>query len=195
MSDTSQAPGHHASDAQTDVTLLLRRWQEGDRDALEHLTPLVYDELRRLARAKMKNERREHTLQPTALVHEAFDRLVDLELSWQDRAHFLNMSARVMRRVLVDHARQRLAGKRDGGLRVSLVDADAQARPDLDLMALDQALERLRKQEERPSQVLELLYFGGLSYTEIAETLEISKATVDRDLRFARAWLSRELEG
>ena len=176
------------------VTLLLRRWRKGDDAALEELTPVVYGELRRLARLQMRDERRGHTLQPTALVHEAYARMVDLELSWQDRAHFLSMSARVMRRVLVDHARRRSALKRGGDpLRISLEGDELSMEPDLDLVALDQALSRLRDQEERPARVLELRYFGGLSYPEIAEALGISLATVERDLRFSRAWLLSEL--
>ena len=175
-------------------TVLLRRWREGDDAALEELTPLIYGELRRLARLRMRDERRGHTLQPTDLVHEAYARMVDLELSWQDRAHFLSMSARVMRRVLVDHARRRSAQKRGGDpLRISLAGDQLAAEPELDLMALDQAMGRLREQEERPARVIELRYFGGLSYGEIAAALGISKATVERDLRFARAWLLTEL--
>jgi RNA polymerase sigma factor (TIGR02999 family) len=129
------------------------------------------------------------------VVHEAFARLVDLELSWQDRAHFYCMAARTMRRVLVEHARKRHAAKRRGGLRVSLHDDRAVTPPpDVDILALDQALERLRQREERPSQVVELHYFAGLKLREIGEVLSVSRATVDRDLRFARAWLRHQLE-
>lgn len=156
--------------------------------------PLVYERLRRLARAQMKGERRDHTLQPTALVHEAYARMVDLELPWRDRVHFLSMAARAMRRVLVDHARAQRAAKRGGGrVKVSLHEEHAATPSVVDLVDLDLALERLRGQESRPSRVVELHYFGGLSYNEIALELEISEATVDRDLRFARAWLGREL--
>lgn len=178
------------------VTRLLHRWQEGDQQAFGELMPLVYDQLRRLARARMRGERRDHTLEPTALVHEAYARLVNLELSWKDRVHFLSMAARAMRRVLVDHARAHRAVKRGrGALRVSLHEEHAVATPDVDLLELDQALDRLRAQQAPLSQAVELHYFGGMSYREIAEALGISEATVDRHLRFARAWLLHELGG
>lgn len=178
------------------VTQLLLRWRGGDETALDSLLPIVYEELRRLARLQMRNERPGHTLQPTALAHEAYARLVDLELDWQDRAHFLSMAARLMRRVLVDHARVRNAAKRGGGaFRVTLDEALGATEPDLDLLVLDEALSRLHDRDERPAQVVELHYFGGLTYTEIAEVLAISEATVDRDMRFARAWLHRSLRG
>jgi RNA polymerase sigma factor (TIGR02999 family) len=177
------------------VTRLLLRWREGDEDALEELMPLVYDELRRLARLQMRAERSDHTLQPTALVHEAFARLVDLKLDWQDRAHFLCMAARLMRRVLVDYARAHRAAKRGyGGVKVSLHEGYAAVEPCYDLLALDAALERLREQDARPSQAIELHYFGGLSYRETAEALGLSEATVERDIKFAKAWLKHELE-
>jgi RNA polymerase sigma factor (TIGR02999 family) len=183
-----------SADAGT-VTQLLRRWRGGDEAAVQQLVPLVYDELRRLARLQMRGERREHTLQPTALVHEAYGRLVALELSWQDRSHFLSMAARVMRWVLVEHARARRAEKRGGGaVKVSLDAADRATQPHA-VIELDEALERLSSQDERPARAIELHYFGGLSYVEIAEALGISEATVDRDMRFARAWLRRALEG
>ena len=183
--DASEAP----------VTQLLLRWREGEEEALEELMPLVYEELRRLARLKMRDERRDHTLQPTALVHEAFERLVDLRLEWQDRAHFLSMAARLMRRILVDHARAHRAAKRgQGAVKVSLHEGDAAAEPCFEILGLNEALERLQQQDARPSRVIELHYFGGLSYREIAEALRLSEATVDRDMRFARAWLLRELE-
>lgn len=176
------------------VTVLLRRWQQGDERAVEELMPLVYDQLRRMAAAQMRGERGDHTLQPTALVHEAYTRLVKLELSWKDRVHFLSMSARLMRRVLMDHVRAHRAAKRGGGaIKVSVTEADDFATPVLDLIDLDDALARLATQNERPSRVVELHYFGGMSYREIAGDLGISEATVDRDMRFARAWLLREL--
>ena len=159
------------------------------------LMPLVYDELRRLARIQMRAERCDHTLQPTALVHEAYCRLVDLDLSWQDRSHFLCMAARLMRRVLIDHARAHQAEKRRGGIRVSLHDADAVTELRYDLVAVNEILDRLRQQEERLVRVIELHYFGGLSYLEIAEVEGISAATVDREMRFARSWIRREYEG
>lgn len=177
------------------VTGLLLRWREGDEEALEELMPLVYEELRRLARLKMRGERRDHTLQPTALVHEAFVRLVGLKLDWQDRAHFLCIAARLIRQVLVDHARSHNAVKRGrGAVRVSLHEEDVVVEPLVELLGLDEALERLQAHDSRSSRVIELHYFGGLSYREIAEVLDLSEATVDRDMRFARAWLRRELD-
>jgi RNA polymerase sigma factor (TIGR02999 family) len=177
------------------VTGLLLRWREGDEQALEELMPLVYEELRRLARLKMRGERRNHTLQATALVHEAFVRLVDVKLDWQDRAHFLCIAARLIRRVLVDHARSHNAAKRGrGAIRVSLHEEDVVVEPLVEVLGLDEALERLQAHDSRCSQVIELHYFGGLTYREIAEVLDLSEATVDRDMRFARAWLRRELD-
>lgn len=176
------------------VTALLLKWRQGDAQALEEVSARLYEELRRLARLQMRSERKSHTLQPTAVVHEAYLRLIDLELDWQDRAHFLCMTARTMRRVLVDHARARNAAKRGAGaIRLTLDDAFAVTEPDIDILALDLALIELQSHEERPAKVIELHYFGGLSYKEIAEVLQISENTVDRDLSFARAWLQRAL--
>ncbi len=176
------------------TTRLLRKWHDGDEKALSDLMSLVYAELHRLAAVQLRGERRDHTLQPTALIHEAFLRLVDLDLSWQDRTHFLSMSARVMRRVLVDHARRRRAGKRHGGMRVCMDEVKLAVEPRYDLLALDEALGRLQEHEERTGRVVELFYFGGLTHEEIAEAEQISRTTVDRDLRFGRAWLRQELE-
>jgi len=178
------------------VTRLLLEWRQGDAQALEALVPLVYDELRRLARLQMRGEADDRTLQPTALVHEAYARLIDLQLDWQDRAHFLSMAARTMRRVLVDHARARRAVKRGAGaVQVSLHDFHARTEPRLDLLAIDEALQALDRQEPRAATVIELYYFGGLTGREIAASLEISQATAERDLLFARSWLRRELLG
>jgi RNA polymerase sigma factor (TIGR02999 family) len=177
------------------VTLLLRRWRDGDEEALEELTRLLYPELRRIAAAHMREERVDHTLQPTAVVHEAYTRLIELELDWQDRVHFLSMASRVMRRVLVDHARAARAAKRGGdAVRVPWDEAGKGAEPPYDALDLDRALEALRQHQERPSRVVELHYFGGLSYKEISQALATSEATVERDLRFAKAWLRRRLE-
>jgi RNA polymerase sigma factor (TIGR02999 family) len=177
------------------ITLLLRRWRDGDAQAMDQLVPLVYDELRGLARRELRKDRPGHTLQPTELVHDAYARLVDLELSWQDRVHFYRMAARTMRRVLVDYARARRAEKRGGGaVMVTLDEARGLGdQPASDVLDLADALERLAKVDDRMSQAVEFFYFGGLSYDEIAQALGISRATVDRDLRFARAWLRREL--
>ena len=180
------------------VTALLRAWGDGDDTALEQLTPLVEAELRRLARAYMARERRDHTLQATALVNEAFLRLTEARrVRWQDRAHFLGISARLMRRVLVDHARAKGYRKRGGGVvRVTLVDGlVASPEAPLDLLALDRALEALAAVDLRKSRVIELRYFGGLSVEETADVLHVSPDTVKRDWRLAKLWLLHELEG
>ena len=180
------------------VTDLLRRWSDGDDEALERLMPLVEAELRRLARAYMGRERRGHTLQTTALMNEAFLKLTDARrVRWQDRAHFLGISARLMRRVLVDHARHRGYQKRGGGAqRVTLHDELViSADPALDVVALDRALEALAKVDVRKSRTIELRFFGGLSVEETAEVLKVSPDTVKRDWRLAKLWLLRELHG
>ena len=175
------------------VTALLRAWRDGDRAALDRLLPLVYDELHGLAQQCMRGERSGHTLQATALVNEAYLRLVSGPVNWQDRAHFFAMAATAMRRVLVDHARSKGRQKR-AGVQVSL-DESMMVLPDKEdeLLAIDEALNDLAKRDERAARVIELHYFGGLTYDETAEALGISPATVDRDLRFARAWLFRSL--
>lgn len=180
------------------VTELLRAWSDGDEGALERLTPLVEAELRRLARAYMRRERRGHTLQTTALVNEAFLRLVGARtVGWHDRAHFLGIAARLMRRVLVDHARARGYRKRGGGAqRVTLHEGlVAASEPAVDVVALDRALEALAAVDVRKSRVIELRFFGGLSVEETAEVLHVSSDTVKRDWRLAKLWLLRELEG
>ena len=180
------------------VTELLRAWSDGDDGALEELMPLVEVELRRLARGYMARERPNHTLQPTALVNEAFVRLTDArQVRWQDRAHFLCISARLMRRVLVDYARRRGFSKRGGGVqRVTLHEALVTSEdPGLDVVALDRALEALAKVDLRKSRIVELRFFGGLSVEETAEVLQVSADTVKRDWRLAKLWLLRELEG
>lgn len=180
-----------------EVTQLLRRWSDGDPHALDQLLPLVEAELRRLARAYMARERRGHTLQATALVNEAFVKLVDARtVRWQDRAHFLGLSARLMRRVLVDHARARGYQKRGGGAHKLTLDEAMLAAPaqDLDVMALDRALEGLAAIDARKSRVIELRFFGGLSVEETAEVLHVSSDTVKRDWRIAKLWLLRALE-
>ena len=187
-----------AASAAGQVTELLRAWSDGDQQALAQLMPLVEAELRRLARVYMGRERRGHTLQPTALVNEAFLRLADAGgVRWQDRAHFLGISARLMRRVLVDHARAHGYRKRGGGAqRVTLHEALlASPEPSLDILALDRALEALAAVDERKSRIVELRFFGGLSVEETAEVLHFSNDTIKRDWRLARLWLLRELEG
>ena len=177
------------------VTQLLVRWTEGDKRALEDLLPLVYDELRRLARRYLQQERRGHTLQSTALVHEAYLRLVDQNVSWQNRAHFFGIAAQMMRRILVDHARSRSAAKRgDGACRVTLDEGlVALAERDLDVMALDDALSNLAKIDPQQSKIVELRFFAGLSIEDTSEVLHISPATVKRDWAMAKAWLHREM--
>ena len=178
------------------VTALLRAWSDGDRTAFDRLVPLVHAELRRLARRYMRRERTGHTLQTTALIHEAFIRLVEAKgINWQNRAHFFGISARVMRRVLVDFARERGYRKRGGGeRRVPLDEALLVAdTPDQDLVALDEALNALAEVDPRKSRVIELRFFGGLSIAEAALVLEVSPETVKRDCRLAKAWLLRWL--
>jgi RNA polymerase sigma factor (TIGR02999 family) len=162
---------------------------------MDRLMPLVYDELRRLARHYMRSERPEHTLQATALVNEAYIRLVDVKVSWQDRAHFFAVAARLMRRLLVDHARANQRAKRQSdGPKVSLDEAaEVSSKPASNLVALDEALTRLAEFDPRKSEIVELHFFGGLSNDDVAEALGISRATVQRDLRLAKAWLNREL--
>jgi RNA polymerase sigma-70 factor (ECF subfamily) len=177
--------------------VLLRAWSDGNEAALEQLLPLVEAELRRLARIYMARERRGHTLQITALVNEAFVRLVDTKgLRWEDRNHFLGISARLMRRVLVDHARARGYQKRGGGLqRVTFTDALAiPAESSLDLVDLDRALEELAAADPRKAKVVELRFFGGLSVEETADVLHLSIDTIKRDWRLAKLWLLRALE-
>jgi RNA polymerase sigma-70 factor (ECF subfamily) len=181
-----------------EVTGLLRAWSDGSEAALEELLPLVEAELRRLARIYMARERRGHTLQVTALVNEAFVRLVDAKgLRWQDRSHFLGISARLMRRVLVDHARARGYQKRGGGAQqVTLADALLVApERTVDVIDLDRALEALAVVDARKARVVELRFFGGLSVEETAEVLHVSNDTIKRDWRLAKLWLLRKLEG
>lgn len=186
-------------EAGSDITVLLKAWQGGDRAAFERLSASVYDELRSMARRRLASERGEHTLQPTALVHEAYLRLVEGDVDWRDRAHFFATAALHMRSVLVDHARARLADKRGGGaLRVTLDERSAgaagDADADADFLALDEALRTLESEDPRTARVIELTYFGGLKREEIAHVLEVSVPTVDRGLRFGRAWLKQSLQ-
>jgi RNA polymerase sigma-70 factor, ECF subfamily len=179
------------------VSGLLRAWSDGDRDALDQLTPIVYDELHRLARRYMSRERAGHSLQTTALVNEAYMRLVDYKrMKWQNRAHFFAVSAQLMRRILVEHARRRNL-KRGGAVpHVSLEEtAIVDGERDTDLMALDDAMVTLTRLDPRKVQVVELRFFGGLSVEETAEVLKVSPVTVMRDWSTAKAWLYRELTG
>jgi RNA polymerase sigma-70 factor (ECF subfamily) len=178
-----------------EVTLLLAEWAKGNQKALDDLTPLVYRELRQLAAGYLRKERQGHTLQPTALVHEAYVRLVDqTNPTWQSRSHFFGVAARLMRQILVDHARRKHAGKR-AGVQVPLNEAVSfQKERSGDLVALGAGLTELEKIDPRKCKVVELRYFGGLSMDEIAQTLEVSAITVRRDLRFAEAWLRKEMK-
>ena len=179
------------------ITQLLIDWGKGDQAALEKLMPLVYSELRRLAGNYLRRERGEHTLQPTALVNEAYLKLVDQRNpKWQNRAHFFGISAQLMRRILVDHARQHQAAKRGGSAqqRISLTGAEKFAKqPEVDLLALNEALDELAKMDPQQGRIVELKFFGGLSIEEIAEVMGIGHATVERDWKMARAWLRRQL--
>ena len=182
----------------SDITILLNRIGEGDGKAPEELLPLVYGELRKLAHSYLKNERADHTLQATALVHEAYIRLVDWEkVSWQNRAHFFAVAANVMRRILVDYAREKRAQKRDFGQKLSLDEAISfpnQNTREVDLLALDDALEKLAKFDKTQSKIVELRFFGGLTIEETAHALKISPATVKREWTVARTWLFREIK-
>jgi RNA polymerase sigma factor (TIGR02999 family) len=179
-----------------DVTQILKDWSEGNEDASARLMPLVYEELRRLAREYLRRERSDHTLQATALVHEAYLRMVDEKsVTWQNRAHFYGIAARLMRRILVDHARAHNAAKR-GGLEQKFALDEARDLPApgaTDLVALDGALENFARTYPRKSEVVELKFFGGLEANEIAEVLQVSQKTVLRDWSFAKLWLCREL--
>jgi RNA polymerase sigma-70 factor (ECF subfamily) len=178
----------------TDVTQLLSDWREGRPKALEKLTPLVYEELRRLARNHMRAERGSHTLQATAVVHEAFLRLVDGQVALQDRAHFFALASRLMRRVLVDHAKSRSRKKRNSAVGETPNESSEIPAVSFDVIALDDALEGLAQLEPRLAQVVELNYFGGMTYDQIAAAVGASAATVHRDIRLARAWLLNELD-
>jgi RNA polymerase sigma factor (TIGR02999 family) len=179
-----------------DVTTLLLRWSEGDEQARDALLPLVYEELRRMAHFRLVRERDDHTLNTTALVHEAYLRLVDADqVQWNGRAHFLALASRMMRRILIDYANRRRTAKRGGGQAHVELD-EARLVPDErveELLELDEALQRLEALYPRPGQAVALCYFGGLTNDEAAAALEISRATVERDLRFARAWLAQAL--
>jgi RNA polymerase sigma-70 factor (ECF subfamily) len=192
-------PAHEAEPEADEVSSLLLAWSNGDHDALERLTPIVYKELRRLAGRYMRNERAGHTLQATALVHEAYTRLVDYKrMQWQSRAHFFAVAAQLMRRILVEHARRRGVKRGAGFRQVSLEGTlmiTAGGASDPDLVALNDAMSLLEQLDPRKVRVVEMRYFGGLSVEETAEVLKVSTITVKRDWRTARTWLFRELTG
>jgi len=186
-----------AQDSQN-ITEMLAGYARGDKEALDQLMPVVYEELRRQAARYLRREQPGHTLQTTALIHEAYVRLVDQRnVQWQNRAHFFGIAAQLMRRILVDHARAKKRVKRGGSdVRVSLADADVAVKgQELDVVAVDEALQRLAALDEQQSRVVELRFFSGLTVEETAEVMGISKATVKRDWAMAKAWLHRELSG
>ncbi|HZP22312.1 MAG TPA: sigma-70 family RNA polymerase sigma factor [Terriglobales bacterium] len=178
-----------------DVTRLLRQWRGGDREALDLLMPIVYDELRRLAKRCLYAERPGHTLRATALVHEAYLRLMDADIGWQDRAHFYAVAARVLRRVLVEYARSHTRQKRGGGEELVPLDEAVLVGPQAAsiVLDLDEALQKLAAFDARKSEIIQLLFFGGMTYEETAAALDISPATVHRELKLAKAWLHQEL--
>jgi RNA polymerase sigma factor (TIGR02999 family) len=181
-----------------DASALLRAWGHGDLQARDDLLPLVYRQLRRSAAAYLRRERVDHTLQPTALIHEAYLRLIGQDrVAWQNRAHFFGVAAQMMRRILVDCARERHAAKRPGaGLRVAFDErVGVVPPPDVEVLLLEQALEELTVLDRRQGQIVELRYFGGLSESEVAETLSVSRSTVTREWQTARAWLFRRMTG
>jgi RNA polymerase sigma factor (TIGR02999 family) len=181
-------------DQPSEVTDLLERWKQGDQEALRALLPLVYKELRRLAHYHLRSERPDHTLQSTALVHEAYLRLVGAQPVPQNQSHFIAVASRLMRQILVDYARGRRASKRNGGCRITLENMEAMpVNEDSELLALDHALNELARVDERQARIVEMKFFGGLSAPEISDALGISRATVDRDWAVARVWLHRQM--
>jgi len=178
------------------VTQLLRQWNEGNKQALDELMPVVYQQLHKLAARCMRAERPDHTLRATALVHEAYLKLVDADMAWQDRVHFFAVSARLLRNILVDHAKANKRQKRGGGAEKVTFDDAILIGPETHsgILEVDEALKRLAEHDERKSQIVELLFFGGLTYDEAAAALQISPATVHRELKMAKAWLHRELD-
>ncbi|HUK43060.1 MAG TPA: sigma-70 family RNA polymerase sigma factor [Candidatus Bathyarchaeia archaeon] len=178
-----------------DVTRLLQQWRGGSHEALDQLMPVVYDELRRLAKRCLYSERPGHTLRATALVHEAYIRLMNADVGWQDRAHFYAVAARVLRRILVEYARSHSRQKRGGGEEMVPLDEAVLVGPQAasTVLDLDEALERLAALDPRKSEIIQMLFFGGLTYEETAAALDISPATVHRELKLAKAWLHREL--
>ena len=197
FSNNLQDTGADVVATRGNVTELLVEWRAGKHDALFQLTPLVERTLHNIAQRQMRGEQAGHTLQATALVNEAYLCLVDASVSWENRAHFFAVAARIMRRILVDHAKSKRRAKRGGGgQEVTLHEAQlASPRVEPDVLDLDEALGRLAAFDERKANAIELSFFGGLTYDEIAEVLDISQATVDRDLRLGKAWLYREILG
>jgi len=184
--------------ADHDITRLLHDWQAGDQQAFDDLTNLVYAQLHTLAARVFRGESAGHTLQPTALVNEAMQRLMGSEVDWQDRNHFFALSARMMRRILVNHAEAKNASRRGGGaIKVTIQDSHAQVDADTsaEILALDSAIKELATFDERKAEVIELHYFAGMTYRELAEVLNIAESTVHQDLRTAKAWLQQKMAG
>lgn len=183
--------------AQESLTELLQDWRGGDEGALDKLTPVVYAQLKRIAVNAFRGERSGHTLQPTALVNEAYIKLINAEVDWQDRAHFFAMASRMMRRILVNHANARLAAKRGGSdVSITYIEgavSDSTEQEQLSLLVLSDLIDKLSEQDERCAQAIELQYFGGLTHKEMSEALGISTTTLERDLKFAKAWLYRNM--
>jgi len=178
----------------TQVTQLLQQWRSGDAKAEHALTPMIYDTLKRIANRQMSRERKDHTLQATVLVNEAYMQLIKGDISWSDSAHFRAIAAKIMRRTLIDYAREKNAKKRGGDLdRITLMESRVIADNTVDILELDDAITKLAEFDERKAKVIEMIFFGGLSYEEVANVLDISKATVDRELRIAKAWLYNQL--
>ena len=185
------------TDKTKEVTVFLKAWSDGDRAAADSLLQLVYKEMRKLAASYLQKQRPDHTLQPTALVHEAYLKLIDTsEINWQDRAHFFAVAAQTMRNILVDHARKVNADKRGGDARKIQLDeaVGLSKKQDVDLIDLDGCLTKLAQQDEKQSRIIELRFFGGLTIEETAEVLKISPATVKREWAMARAWLFRQMK-
>jgi len=178
------------------VTRLLQAWRSGDPRAMDAMLPLVYDRLRRLARQYLRSERSDHTLQTTALVHEAYLQLVGADIPWKDRAHFYSVAARAMRRILIDHARAHRSARRGkGDPKLQLEEAMVvSAKPSDYLLDLDEALTRLADQDERKGRLVELHFFGGLTFEELTKAFDLSLSTIEREMRLARAWLRKELQ-
>lgn len=186
------------SEPRSRVTTLLIDWGKGDRAALDAMLPLVYEELKKLAASQLRRERHGHTLQTTALVHEAYSRLIDQrQVDWKNRAQFMGVAAEVMRRILLHHARKRLAAKRGGDIqRVSLsVVEDSSVEQNVDMIVLDSALQELSQFDARKSKIVELKFFGGMTTEEIGEVMQLSHATIEREWTLARAWLYRNIRG
>lgn len=178
------------------ITQLLKRWSDGDEEAFAALAPLVYDELRKLARSAFRQERGGHTLQATAVVHEAYLQLVDASVDWDSRAHFYALAARMMRRILLNHANAKAADKRGGdAVRVTFDEATVRDRTNAeDVIDLDRALSELAREDKRTADIVELHYFAGMTYREAGSVLEVSEATAKRALRFGKAWIANYLE-